>query len=836
MRTPNYPPSFSLAPGLPGASRPRRRGALLALSAVALLCPCAAGAQVGEARVTVPYLAPPGPSNRHYPTNRAPLLESPLVKLPPGAVRPRGWLRKQLELMAQGMTGRLQEVSEWCRRDRSAWASPKGEGIAPWEELPYWLKGFVSLGYVLGDEHLQKEASAWIEAILSSQDGEGWFGPRENRKTPDIWPNMLAQNALQTHHEATGDPRVLSFLLGYARWLNALPREQLLPGSWQKIRGGDQLATLYWLYNRTGELWLLDLARGVHERTARWDEGIASWHGVNLTQSFREPAVYSQQSRDARHVAAAERNYREAMDLYGQVPGGMFGADENARPGFGGPRQGAETCSMVEFMWSFETLLLLSGDPLHADRCEEVAFNSLPAASTSDYRALRYLTAPNMPLADASNKAPAIENGGCMFAYSPGGRYRCCQHNVAHGWPYFTEHAWMATRGNGLAAVLHAPCEVEAKVGEGAGTRVKIVEATDYPFEDTVRFSIEVPSPVAFPLAFRIPRWTKAPRARLNGKDLDVRIGPSRFLVIERIWMNGDRVELTFPAEISVRRWEKSGGAVTVDRGPLTYSLGIKEESRRFGGSDDWPETELLPGSPWNYALVLDPGAPTASFQLERAAEVPGQPFEATAAPVRIKARARRVPEWKLEDTIVGELQGSPVSSFQPEEEITLIPMGCARLRITVFPVWGNGPDARVWKAPPPAPRASHVHDSPRAVNDGIVPSSSKDHSIPRFTWWDHRGTREWIELTFERPRTVSKVKVYWFDDTGIGQCRVPRAWRILWRHEDALLPAREPTAAGVEPDRFNEMTFSPVEADALRLEVDLQDGYSGGVLEWQVE
>src|SRR4029453_12142593 len=155
----------------------------------------------------------------------------------------------------------------------------------------------------------------------------------------------------------------LGFLQKYARWLLALPRERLLPGSWQKVRGGDNLASVYWLYNRTGDRKLPELATLLHARTAPWVTNIASWRGVNISQGFREPAVFWQQSQEPSHLEAAERNYRHVLELYGQVPGGMFGADENARKGYSGPRQGAESCSMVEFMLSFEMLLGITGDP-----------------------------------------------------------------------------------------------------------------------------------------------------------------------------------------------------------------------------------------------------------------------------------------------------------------------------------------------------------------------------------------------------------------------------------------------------------------------------------------
>ena len=407
-----------------------------------------------------------------YDSNREPLVPSPLVKLPIGSIVPRGWLRGQLEMEAQGMTGRLMEISPWCRFDKNAWTDPEGKGHSGWEELPYWLKGYGDLGYVLKDEAIIKEARRWIEAALASQREDGWFGPRSLLTSldgkPDLWPNMLMLNVLQSFYEYTGDPRVLPFMTKYFRWELAYPEKDFMVGYWPKIRAGDNLESVYWLYNRTGEKWLLELAEKVHRRTPNWTTGVSDWHSVNITQGFREPGVYYMQAKDPKFLAAAERNYRTVMDLYGQVPGGGFGADEKCRRGFGDPRQGFETCSMVEYMHSFEMLTKISGDPIWSDRCEDVAFNSLPAAQTPDLKALHYLTSPNMVQLDKGNKAPGIKNSGTMFSFSPGEVYRCCQHNVAQGWPYFAEELWLATSDGGLCASLYAASEVTAKVADDA--------------------------------------------------------------------------------------------------------------------------------------------------------------------------------------------------------------------------------------------------------------------------------------------------------------------------------------------------------------------------------
>ena len=780
-------------------------------------------------------LPPTAGGNEFYVGNQAPLLPSPLIKLPIGAIRPAGWLRQQLQLMADGMTGHLPELSQWCKSEGSAWMAPDGEGQFGWEELPYWLKGFGDLGYVLNDQRVTQEARTWIDAILASQEPDGYFGPRANKANNDLWPNMIALNALQSFYEATGDERVLPFMTRYFHWELGIPKEQLLPGSWQKVRGGDNLQSVYWLYNRTGEAWLLDLARTIHERTADWTSGIASWHGVNITQGFREPAEYYQQARDDSFLQAAERNYETVMGMYGQVPGGMFGAAENCRPGYTGPRQAAETCSMVEFMLSDEMLLKITGDPVYADRCEEVALNSLPASQPPDLKGLHYLTAPNMVQLDRQNKSPMLQNGGNMLAYDPFG-YRCCQHNVSHGWPYYAEHLWLATQGNGLAAVLYAPCEVQARAGDG--TTVTIVEDTAYPFDDTVTLRIASPAPVSFPLMLRIPRWCDAATIEMNGAKADLKTEPSSYAIIERTWKDGDEVVLRLPMRVRVRRWEQNRNAVSVDRGPLTYSLRIGERWERYGGTDEWPALEVYPTTPWNYGLILDERDPASSFRVVRTpGRLADQPFTVDAAPVQLLAQGKRIPEWKLEaNGLVGAIQDSPVRSDEPEEAITLIPMGCARLRISSFPVIGQGPDAHVWQEPPLPPTASHCNpgDTVTALNDGLLPQSSNDQRIPRFTWWDHLGSQEWVAYAFAQPRRISWVEVYWFDDTGVGRCRVPQSWSLLCVAGDEWKPVAQATEYGTKPDQFNRVTFEPVVTTGLRLEVQLQDGFSGGILEWK--
>lgn len=787
------------------------------------------------------------PANQHYAGNREPLLASPLVRLPVGAVKPRGWLRKQMLLMADGFTGHLDELSDFLRPEGNAWLDPKGEGDKSfWEELPYWLKGFGDLGYLLDDQRIVKEARRWIEPVLAGQRDDGYFGPRNNAgRSPDVkagkadmWPNMVMLNALQSYYEFSGDDRVLKLMAKYFRWQLSIPEEDFLLPFWQQQRASDNLASVYWLYNRTGEPWLLELGRKIHRRTANWTGGVVSWHGVNISQSFRGPAVYYQQAKDARFFAATERNYRTVRGLYGQVPGGLYGADENCRPGYSDPRQAAETCTVVEMMLSHEMLLAISGDPKWADRCEEVAFNSLPASMTADLKALRYLTAPNMPLSDRFDKSPGLQNGGAMLLFDPRS-HRCCQHNVSHGWPYFTEHLWMATAGNGLAAVMYAPCEMKAKVADGV--EVAIVETTDYPFGDTIELAISAPREVKFPLYLRIPAWCEKPVVTVNGSDLAIPAGPGSYVLIDRMWTGGDKLTLKLPMRVTVTRWAKNKNCASVARGPLEYSLKIGEKIVRMGGTDKWPAVEIHPTTPWNYGLVLDEDRPSASFTVrQKPGPLAEQPFAWNVAPIELEAKAKKIPAWKLDHKgLAGTLRESPAKSEEPIETVTLIPMGCARLRIASFPVIGGGPNAQEWPEPPPARHtASHCNesDSIDAVSDGLLPKDSNDHSIPRFTWWPNRGSEEWMTYDLEKPRKVSAVEVYWFDDTGVGQCRVPKSWRVEWLDGAQWKPVEAAGPCGVEKDKFNRVALAPVTTKQLRLVVRLQPEFSAGILEWRVK
>lgn len=656
-----------------------------------------AGLSCGNERIESVERPDSSVRNAHYVSNRAPLQPQYFIPLPMGDVRPAGWVARQLQLQAEGLNGHLGEISIWLEKEHNAWLGRGAEN--GWEEVPYWLRGYAAAAYLLEDPEMLDEARFWIDGILSTQQPDGWFGPvlEDEHGNRDLLANMTVCWIMQDYYEYTGDERVLDFLTAYCRWLEQYPEEHFLKHYWDNSRGGDQMWSVAWLYNRTGDESLLDLAAKIHRNTADWMRAteLPNWHVVNIAQCFREPAEWWMFTGDNKGLDASYNVFSFIRRAFGQFPGGMFAADENARIGFFDPRQGSETCSFVEQMLSDNLMLLMTGDPRWAENCEDVAFNSYPAALMPDYRALRYLTCANHAVSDSKNHHPGIDNSGPFLAMNPFSS-RCCQHNHGMGWPYYIRHLILATPDNGVAAVVYSACSAEVTVGDGQ--RIRLVEEGNYPFEERVQFTVATDREVAFPLYLRIPTWCDGASVAINGRKAAGECVAGRYVRIERTWHDGDRVTLELPMHLSQRTWQVNKNGVTVDYGPLTLSLKIDEEYRRIDsrttavhdsrwqeGADDslWPSWEIHAASPWNYALVSD-----APIELTRRAwPADDQPFTLESVPLEFSARGRRVPSWTLDEYgLTGVLPDPWDARDEQVEPITLVPMGAARLRITVFP------------------------------------------------------------------------------------------------------------------------------------------------------
>ena len=684
-------------------------------------------------------------TNSHYISNRFPLQPSKFIKLPIGSIKPEGWLLEYFNRQKNGLTGNLGKISAWLDKKNNAWLSENGEGDWGWEEVPYWLKGFANIGYITEDKEIISEAKIWIESVIKSQRENGFFGPtyawesyisdedrtrekeKENRKSIDFWPNMIMLYCLQSYYEYSKDERIIELMKRYFKFQLEIDEEDLLSNKiyWHRIRGGDNLHSVFWLYNRTGEKWLLSLAEKIYRRTVSWTsrghdlediespkdkkEGfdwpvwyrdLINWHNVNIAQGFRTPAQYYLLNGDEKYLKATYENFKIVRDHFGQVPGGMFGSDENARPGYDDPRQGIELCGIVEHMNSDEHLLRITGDIFWADHVENLAFNSYPATVSPDFKAVRYITSPNMVISDSKTHWPGIANYGPFLNFNPFSS-RCCQHNHTQGWPYFSENLWMATPDNGIAAVIYSASTVNARVGKN--TKISIKNSTNYPFDDNMNFKLKMDKSDIFPIYFRIPSWAENSEIKINGKKINTYLMAGKYMKITRKWSDGDSINLNLPKKVTIDTWEKNHNSVSVNYGPLTFSLKIKEnyvkkpseetaihDSKWQKGADKekWPTYEIYPGSDWNYGLILNKNLNDSFEVVKKEWPKDNFPFTNESAPIYIKAYAKKIPNWKIDEhNLVGELRDSPIESNENPEIIELVPMGGSRLRISSFPV-----------------------------------------------------------------------------------------------------------------------------------------------------
>ncbi|AQQ10328.1 hypothetical protein L21SP3_02160 [Sedimentisphaera cyanobacteriorum] len=655
--------------------------------------------------------------NSSYKHNLPPLEQSPMIRLPLGSIKPEGWLKTQVDLMAEGQVGKLDEISRFLQSN-SGWLGGKERG---WEEATYWFRGYYDLARLTQDKRLLKTANKWLEAIISSQTEQGYYGSSYNRlvkgkngqKIVDLWPHMVMNDALISHYEATGDKRILPMLSKFFEFCIQLPDELFLPkmswdyyenygehfGNWkpriQFKRAGDFVPQLIWLYNRTGNKTLLDFAVRVYHKT---QPALNQWldnHTVHFAQRFRYPAQMFTITGDERYLKKTELFYDSFMSAWGQMPRGAYAADERIRMGKIDPRQAIETCAIVEMNKSHYILSRITGSGEYADKAEDMTFNHLPASHRPDHKSLRYLTACNMPYS-----VPKLDyhNRGSHAVFMADG-HRCCQHNTAMGWPRFVRNLWQASPDNGLIAWLYSPCKVDAKAGRN-GTDVKIDCETNYPFSGDIHLAIKPEKPAFFPLYMRIPGWCKSLELDVNGKARTLNDFDGQFVRILRQWQKDDTVKVKFRMDITVKEWPRNAGG-TVNRGPLSYSVRIKENWQKHKSkSKGWPRWSAEPASAWNYGLAADPANPEDSIKLKEVKQVNGQPWKESEAPVVLEAKAKRVPAWKVdpENNTVDPVREGPVRSDAELEKIEMIPMGCAHLRMTVLPLISERKDARYWQ------------------------------------------------------------------------------------------------------------------------------------------
>jgi hypothetical protein len=613
------------------------------------------------------------------------------TRFPGGSIRPQGWLRQQLRLQADGLSGHLDEF--WPDIRDSAWIGGDADG---WERMPYWLDGVIPLAWILDDEALKQRIKGYIGYIVEHQSEDGWLGPRvsDSPEAADYWSQFLMLKVLVEYFQYTGDAGIQAVITAGLRSIEVRINHYPLT-NWAQFRWFEVLIPVFWLYERTGEDWLLGLAAKLRAQGFDWQFYFTNWpeqqptskgvwsytaHVVNNAMAIKANALWWRISKLKKDTNAVNRMI-QLLDKYHGMVTGVFSGDECLAGT--SPVQGTELCAVVEYMYSLESVLGIMGDSRFADRLEQIAFNALPATFSMDMWSHQYDQQVNQVECSVRESRPWNSNGpdANIFGLEP--NFGCCTANLSQGWPKFAAHLWMGTSNDGIAVVSYAPSTLNTRI---AGVEVEIKLETDYPFKQGLNFTVSCERPVRFPLLLRIPAWADESILR-NGDHTMLLTESGYFHSIEQEW----DIETTLHLQLPMKpKLEQRTGSISLVRGPVVFALKIDEEWSRI--NDEMPGRELPHGdwevyatSDWNYGLMLDEANLPTDLSIEEK-DIGQYPFSPEGAPLIARVKGKKVTNWHSVNGSAEPVPQDPIADQDAEIELQLIPYGCTNLRITEFP------------------------------------------------------------------------------------------------------------------------------------------------------
>ncbi|NLZ88033.1 MAG: hypothetical protein GX916_00880 [Clostridiales bacterium] len=598
-----------------------------------------------------------------------------------GEVKPAGWLKRQLRIQADGLAGNLDKV--WPDVRDSKWIGGDREG---WERVPYWLDGFIPLAWLLDDADMKQRAKAYMDAIIAGQEEDGWICPctREERRGYDLWGGILIAKVLAMYADLADSAEAAEALYKLLHNMWVFTRHHTLH-NWAMMRWFEALIPIFWMYQRQPEDWLLSLARRLKQQGFDYDGLFAPFRGqtpqrlwtyethvVNLSMAIKQGALMSLlDGGDADEFA--DRMLGELLHHHG-MPVGHFAGDECLAGDK--PNRGTELCGIVEAMYAYEWLLSISGNPKWGDALEKLAYNALPATITEDMWAHQYDQQTNQVRCERLPEGHVIfgTNGpeSHLFGLEP--NFGCCTANFGQGWPKFAMSLFMKSE-KGLVSTALAPGSVTTDVN---GVRVSIALDTDYPFSDTLRYTVDTASPAAFELMIRIPSGMRS--ASVNGAPA----APGAFFKIEKTWSGTETIEVALEPDLRIEPRPRDMGVLW--RGQVLYAVEIGEQwtKKEYTAQDverkfPYCDYEVSPLTPWNYAFS---GQQAFTFKQNA---IGAYPFGKAPAPAEITANLVPVP-WEEEHGVCTAEPASRVPSGTIKK-VRMIPYGCARLRMTEMPV-----------------------------------------------------------------------------------------------------------------------------------------------------